>query len=227
MSKYGFGFDLDSAAKIENFCTQTKPVVKDMALMFAGSLLAVLAQVNMVRPYRMRVPTRSRPTTSSANLSCACLGPCPACQCVCQLRSRRLRGPVGRRRGWGPPALFHAVLAGRGQGLSVMQWMPWMRPWCYLPPLCAWCGEAAAQQLCSLGVVTTHIDLRYTRPTHHADTEWGSHLTTKRLSSVSWMMLVSPWSSMSPTMASSISTHVRTPSVSPEDRMTKALSSMA
>lgn len=90
LSKYGFGFDLDSAAKIENFCTQTKPVVKDMALMFAGSLLAVLAQVNMVRPYRMRVPT-----TSSANLSCACLGPCPACQCVCQLRSRRLRGPVG------------------------------------------------------------------------------------------------------------------------------------
>ena len=95
LSKYGFGFDLDSAAKIENFCTQTKPVVKDMALMFAGSLLAVLAQVNMVRPYRIRVPTLSRPTTSSVNLSCACLGPCPACQCVCQLRSRRLRGPVG------------------------------------------------------------------------------------------------------------------------------------
>ena len=49
MTKFGFGFNLDSAQDFENFCTQTKPIVGDMVLMFAGSLVSACAQINMVR----------------------------------------------------------------------------------------------------------------------------------------------------------------------------------
>lgn len=49
LSKFGFGFDLDTAQEFENFCTQTKPIVGDMVLMFAGSLVSACAQINMVR----------------------------------------------------------------------------------------------------------------------------------------------------------------------------------
>ena len=49
MHRFGFGFDFDSAESFENFCRETQPVVDDMGLMFAGSLVSAFAQVNMVR----------------------------------------------------------------------------------------------------------------------------------------------------------------------------------
>lgn len=44
-SKFGLDFNLSTTTEIHHFCDETKPLTPDMALMFAGAIVMMFAQV--------------------------------------------------------------------------------------------------------------------------------------------------------------------------------------